>query len=278
MGGPDDDGGYADDAGASSQGSPADGLYDLSQVPEHLHDHVLPIAKQIEGNVTKRFQEAADYRKRWEPYEQVGLDEFEPTAIEQLLTIGHLAQDEDQFNEWLLQTAEARELLEPEGPEGEYDDEEGYGEEYGEQSNGLTPDHVQQMIGDALEQALGPIAGRFQADDEQRRLQETSQQIDGLLDEIDAEHQQHSGGEINRDRILQLSLAYTDQGLDGIRQGYEDWKADRTETERGMFESKRGAPMTPETGGRATTSSEAPQSFEEAAEAAKAIMRRSRAG
>lgn len=267
----------APDAGTQSQGSPADGLYDLSTVPEHLHEHVLPIAKEIEGNVTRRFQEAAEYRKQWEPYEELGLDEFEPTALEQLLAIGHLAQDEDQFNEWLLQTAEARQLLEPEAAEygeGEGDDELGYDDDYAGGNGGLTADHVQAMIGDALEQALGPIAGRFEAQDQEQRMQETSKQIDSTLDAIEKEY----GSEINRDRILQLSLAYTDQGLDAVRRGFEDWKADRTEVERGMFDSRAGVPGTPETGGRAASEVQSPQTFEEAAEAAQEILRRSRAG
>lgn len=277
--GPDELG--ADEApasGAPGQGSPADGLYDLSTVPEHLHEHLLPIVKDIEGNVTRRFQEAAEYRKNWEPYEGIGLDDFEPSAIEQLLAIGHLAQDEEQFNEWLLATADARQLLEPEGED--YDD---YGDaeydedyEYEGAGNGRPADYVLAMQErlEAIEQALEPIAGRFEAQDQQEAMQQMSRQIDGVLDQIEKEH----GSEINRDRVLQLSLAYSDRGLDSIRQGFEDWKQDRTEIERGMFDRRRGVPSTPERGGTAASNVEAPQTFEEAAEAAKEIMRRSRAG
>jgi hypothetical protein len=38
--------------------------------------------------------------ENWEPYEQLGVNEIEPSELQELLRFREIIQDEDQFREW----------------------------------------------------------------------------------------------------------------------------------------------------------------------------------
>jgi hypothetical protein len=66
------------------------GLYDLSTVPEEHRSIVEQHLKEIERNANTKFQEAAEYRKSWEPFGELGLQEVGPQGVGALL---QFAQD-----------------------------------------------------------------------------------------------------------------------------------------------------------------------------------------
>lgn len=82
------------------------GLYDLSTVPEELRDSVAPILKEIEGNATKKFQQHADFRRQWEPYEELGIHELDPEGLGNLLEFAR-ALDGEGARDALLELADA---------------------------------------------------------------------------------------------------------------------------------------------------------------------------
>jgi hypothetical protein len=102
----------AGDGGAGGAGDGGDGAsgpipWDLSSVSEELRPHVEAALKGVEGGVTKRFQEHADFRKQWEPYAGVeGLSEISPEDMARLVAFHQTASDEQQFEQWLRAVAQ----------------------------------------------------------------------------------------------------------------------------------------------------------------------------
>ena len=120
------DGGTAPEGG---QGQPADdttsavqpegqgqpdastGLYDLSAVPEQYRSEVERIAKDIDRNVNSKLQEYADHRKQWEPFQELGLQDFDPEGVGALLQFAtRLSEGGDTAREALSNLAASLEI------------------------------------------------------------------------------------------------------------------------------------------------------------------------
>ena len=264
-------------AATNGNGSPGQGtsaetnpLYEqvLSAIPEALRGQVEPHLKEWDSSVTKKFQEQAEFRKRYEPYEELGIADVEPEQLKELLTLRELAQDEDSFNEWLLSEAEARGLVDPEG-----DGDLGGDDELGDGFDPADPDSLKSMLGELLDERLKPIEERFSSMDEQERIQEADRVIDTTLKELAAEH-----GEFDQEKVLRLSLAHAKDGTlgaDAIKKGFADLQEIVSSAESGLFRQKEQQPATPERGGRPATATATPTSFSEASKQARELARQS---
>ena len=116
------------------------GLYDLASAPEEYRPFIEAELKKIEKNVTGKFTEAADHRKKWEPYEALGVADVAPEDLQGLLRLYELAQDETKFDEWLKSTAEQRGLLgDDAGLDDDEDDEDGDGDDRDDGHDGGRP-------------------------------------------------------------------------------------------------------------------------------------------
>lgn len=261
-------------AGVESQGASApEGLYGevLQAIPEHLRDAVEPHLKQWSGTVNQKFREAADYRKQWEPYEELGLTDVPPEQLQELLGLHQLAQDPDKFGEWLLKEAEARELLDPDG-----DDEFDFGDEDGlDGPQGFDQEGLKSMFSELLDERLKPIEERFSKSDEEERIAEANKQVDATLKELADEH-----GEFNQEAVMKLSLAHAKEGIIGpeaIKAGFADFQSIAGTAEAGMFKQKSEQPETPERGGRPATAQQPITDFKEATKQALAQVRHANA-
>lgn len=107
------------------------GLYDLSTVPEEYRSHVERIAKDIDRNVNAKLQEAAEFRKSWEPYSSLGVNEVDPEGLAALMEFAQAISDPDSARDAVLNLAKALELDLANTP-----DSEGEGEE---------PDPIQEI-------------------------------------------------------------------------------------------------------------------------------------
>lgn len=239
----------------AGQGAPeVDGLYpDLSSLPEDLREAVMPHLKAMEGNITRKLQEAADYRKTWEPYKEMGIPDLDPEELQELLQFRELAQDPDQFRAW---HQEIGKQLTPQ-------EEAQQAAENGQ----LTADSVKTMLEQALEQRLGPIQKSYEEQEQQRLYQEAESQVNSKLDALQEQH-----GEFDRDAVCQLALAYDGEGPDAVAKGFADYQRLIGSAEKGVFQSKLDQPATPETGGRPATQVQKITSFGEASTAAKEVL------
>lgn len=243
------------------QGQESSGLYDLSSIPEQLRPAVEPAFKQWDANVTKKFQEHADYRKQWEPYEQLGLNNVQPENLQDLLAFNEMAQDPEQFDSWLREMAQERNLLESGQQQQQADP---YADLYDEQGNELTPDSIKELI----QEQVQPLYQQAQAQQEQAAIQEATAMIQS---ELDALHEKH--GDFPDEVVCQLAMAY--DGPEGISQAFQDYQSIIAQAERGVVENKLAEPSVPERGGTANTAAPEIKTWDQAREAAIARLRQS---
>ena len=195
------------EAGVDGQGQVgasdnANGLYpDLSGVPDGVRSQVEALLKEYDGNVTRKFQEAAEFRKQWEPYSERGLNDVDPSELSDLLAFREIASDPESFAEWYQAIGEQMGLGGG-GDELDVDDDDG-----------MSPERFEEMLGRALDQRLGPIEQTFEAQQQQQALSQAESYINSQLDELQEQH-----GEFDRDAVCQLALAY--EGQEAVQQGF----------------------------------------------------------
>jgi hypothetical protein len=246
----------------AGQGQESSGLYDLSSIPEQLRPAVEPAFKQWEANVTKKFQDHSEYRKSWEPYEQLGVNKVDPQQLQELLSFNEMASDPEQFDAWLREAAMERGLLE----QAQQEPSDPYADLYGDTGlqDQLTPDSIKQMISEQI----SPLMEQAQQQQQQAALQEATDQIQTELDSL---HEQH--GDFPDEVICQLAMAY--DGPQGIQQAFQDYQNIIAQTERGVVESKLAEPSVPERGGANTTAPPEIKTWEQARDAAISRLRQS---
>lgn len=248
------------DAGASQGGASQNGLYDLTAVPEHLHEAITPILKDIEGNATKKFQEHADFRKTWEPYQDLGITDIDPEELSELLAFRELAQDPDQFRQWYDQVGS--ELGYSNQEQGQ-DDLGGLDDDFGM----VSKSDVEQMVQERLQEALAPFQQQIQEQEFEKSVQTELQAIQQELDALQEEH-----GEFDREKVLRLASAYGDE-KDAIQRGYQDYADIVSGAQKGLISDKLGQPSTPENGGVPAVGTEPVTTFDKARQMAKERIR-----
>jgi hypothetical protein len=234
---------------AQGQQDTNNGLYpDLSAVPEDVRDLVTPLLKQFEGNVTRKFQEAADFRKTWEPFQELGVQDVDPDELRELLAFRDLAQDPDQFKAWYQAVGQEMGL-------------------HGEEQPAAPSDaaNLEETLGKLLDQRLGPIEQAYRQQEEQSRLQAAESFVSTKLEELTTQH-----GDFDKDAVCQLALAY--DGQDAIERGFADYQRLVGQVEKGVFENKLNQPEAPSQGGRPATQVPPITNFDDAKKAALAMV------
>src|SRR4051812_8173058 len=162
------------------QGHPS---WDLSRYPADMRDFAQQVLRDHDGDVTRRFQEHAEYKKGWEPFENIeGLKDMDPEEVAGLVDFRNRLMSEGGEQEFI------HGLFDPEqnpGAEDQWaeigqqngwlDDEDSEGEHDGE--NGGSDDAVRQELAELKDF----VAGRFQQEDMQRQEQQLDHEIDAEL-------------------------------------------------------------------------------------------------
>lgn len=238
------------EAGADAAAN-GNGLYDLNDVPEDVREHVVPHLKAMEGSITKKFQEAADYRKGWEPYEELGLRDMEPEQIKQLIDFASMANDPTQFDNWLKRAAEERGLLNGAGEEDlDLEDVEG-----------LSPEKIEELV----TQHTQPIKEALENQTKEQAIAAAEEEVQTSLQSIRKDNPNLP--ENAEDAIEQLAYRYTEDSKlsagDIIAKGFEDYQSLIGQGEKGLFEKKNAQPETPEGPGQANMGDEKITSFDD---------------
>lgn len=218
------------------------GLYDLSTVPEELRDSVAPILREIEGNATKKFQQHADFRRQWEPYESLGINELDPEGLGNLLEFAR-ALDGDGAREAILGLAEALEV-DLTGEPGE-------------------PDPLSDVRSE-----LEELRAWKASQEEERQLDtiraETSQRIQAEWAAVQERHGREFTDE-EVDSLRELATAFLEAGKDEpITKAYEFIHGLTGRAATNFVENAPTQPAPAEPGGRAATTAEPVTSFEDA--------------
>lgn len=255
--------------GGSEQGAPADpgtangngqgnGLHEqfVSSAPEHLRDAARELVPTWDQYVQRQFTDHADYRKNWEPYEQLGINEIEPEELQELLDFRNIVQDENRFRQW---HQEIGDLLNPDGIDANDD-------EFADPQVQQLQQQLQQMQG-MMEQLVQDRESQQQ----QQVLQETAMQVRQELDALKKDNPDLTAED--EDYICTLALRY--DSSDAIQRGFQDFQKLMGRAEKGVFNHKTDPALrvAPVSGGNNDTSAEPILSFEQAARAARERLR-----
>lgn len=243
----------APEQGAGGQGSgDFQGLYDLSAAPEELRPLLEQELKKVDANVTRRFQEHAEFRKRFEPLEGIdGLTDIPPDELTQLLQFRQVVGDEEQFANWW----------------------QAVGQELGFFDDGTPPEDeggVDQLVAAAVQQAIAPLAARleeFETRGQSEKAQQAAEQeIESQLAELREQH-----GEFDEEFVRRLARDYVKEP-DFIRRGFEDYQRLIGQGQSQLVDDKLHQPAPAVNGGRPDTTTPQIRTFKEAEKAALARL------
>lgn len=225
-----------------------DGLYDLSSIEDPaIRSEVERIAKDIDRNVNGKLQEAAEYRKGWEPYEQLGVNELDPDGLGALLQFAEALSDEETAREALLQIAET----------------------VGVDLAGVDP------VGEATED--DPIASvqqeledlrQWRQAQEERELYATveaeeAQRLEAEWAEVEEAHGRPFTDD-EKVRLRDLAIRFVADSEQPIKDAYEFITSVAGQAQSDLVDQAPDQPSPAEPGGQASTAVEPVETFEEA--------------
>lgn len=230
--------------------------WDLESAPEELRPYLQSELKKIEGGITKKFQEASEYRKQMEPFaalsEVEGLTDIPAEDLSELVAFRQLIQDPEQFESWWSAVGEEMGFLN----DGDGDDSESVDGAGGDE----PPAWAQELM-----QRLDSLEGTTQQSEMQQREAAALQHIDSELKSLAQKH-----GEFDEDAVCQLAMAYDDE--DAIQKGFADYQRLTGKAQSELVESKSAPGSAPVTGGGADTSPEPVGGFADAKRLARERM------
>lgn len=225
----------------------------LSDVPQEHRPYVESAIKEFDGRVTKKFQEAAEYRDQWQPYEELGINEYDPESLQSLLQFAEIANDPDTFREWWEKVGDEQgwtdDLILSDNDDDEDDDE-------------FNKQELMEQFAQMLDERMQPLTERERAREEESRLNAAEQAIDEQMEQLKQEH-----GEFDEQAVYKLALAYSDED-NPIELAFKDYQSLVGDIEKGTLESKSGQPPPSEAGGRPNTTAQPITTWEDAKEAA----------
>ncbi len=251
-----------DGSAVQSQGSP----WDLNSHPEELRPYLADELKKIEGGITQRFQEAAEFRKRAEPLmpllEVDGVADIPREDMEGLVGFYQMAAaagtgDEkamSEFEDWWTNLGEELGFF----ADGDQDGAETDTDE--------PPEYVQELM-KRLEQLEGGVQ-EFQGT---QREQQALAQIEGEIAEIREQNPDLPWDDPNanvEDDICSLAMAYGDDP-DAISKGFADYQRITGNAQGRLVDQTERQPQSALSGGGGDTSPEDVKGFDSAKEIAR---------
>lgn len=236
-----------DDTGASSSPYAA---Y-LNRLPEEVRGDVEPIFKDWDANVTKRFQEAAEFRKTWEPFADTGIGQLSREQAAWAAQFVGALEDPQVMSQWWEAYARENGLTPATAaPAPAADPAAGLQalDEFGYQDPA-------QQIEKLLEDKLGPLAQRieqygqrFEQQDQAQREAEAGRFIEGQIAELKAKHGDFDSQ--TEELVNTLAGRYIESDpMNAIPRAFEDLQRWRNDVEKSALQAKVDAPRPAETGG-----------------------------
>lgn len=241
------------------------GLYDLDSVAPELREQIVPHLKAIEGNATKKFQEAAEYRKQWQPFEEIGVNSMDPAELKQLLDFANMAKDPEQFTNWWKAAGDENGLFEKFGSQetDDLDDEE---------FEDLSEEKIRELVEKQVAEKLSPIEQSLLEKENESKEAQANEEIASVMTKIRSDHADLFEGDEKEQqkveqRIARLAYSYSDDSsltaAEMIQKGFEDYLDMRGQGEKALFAQKSTQPKPPEGAGQADTSPEKIASFDD---------------
>ena len=245
----------------------------LARVPEEVRGDIQPIFHEWNANVNRRFEDAASYRKQWEPYEQAGINQYPAETLKWALDT---LQNPQQAREWLDQ--QYGPVAPQEAPQEPVDP-------YGYQDPNAQLQELLQKQLSPLQQQIEQIT-QWRQEQEQQAMQ---QQInDAIYAEIDRLHGEHKASlpeglqkrEAFADLIDRFGGPHAVPGADPVQvvqKAWADFQALSNQLSTAALQTKVDQPATPVTGGAPAGAPESPKTLAEANKIALAQWRANQA-
>lgn len=251
--------------GQGGEGGDAPYAEYLNRIPEEVRSEVEPVFRDWDSNTTRRFQEAAEYKRGWEPFEELGVNQRDPQEVQWAMQFVDALQNPSAIKEWF----------------------DGYAKE-----NGLTPAQeaqleqeyvdpsVQALVEQQLQAQLGPVASQLaemsqwrQNQEQQAREAQAMSQIKTEIDDLKAKHPD----EFNEQMVEKLLPQYIESDPQhAVQRAFSDWQAIRSQIEKDTMQGKANAPAAAVSGGSADGAPEPISTLKQAAEAAMEQLRAGR--
>lgn len=235
----------------STEANESGDLYDINSVDPEYREHFAPHLKAVQSNVEKQFRDHAEFRKGWEPYEELGLRDMDPGSVKQLIDFASMANDPTQFDEWLKNAAEERGLLN--GASGDDLELEGVEE--------MSPEKIEELVAKQTQ----PIKEALDNQNKEQAIAAAEEEVQTSLQGIRKDNPDLP--ESAEDAIEQLAYRYTDEANlsagEIIAKGFEDYKNLIGQGEKGLFEEKAKQPKPAEGSGPAAMGDEKITSFDD---------------
>lgn len=244
------------EAVSEGQGNAPYGEY-LDKLPEDIRESVEPVFKEWDANVTKRFQEAADFRKTWEPFQDLGLTDVPREELENLIALRELAESNpDGFDAWLRDTAMERGIL---GQEGMDDD----------------PFAEDPMSNDQLD----PMMSKLQELEQWKEQQEYESRVSEAMKVVEQQVKDASEKypDVPQDLAEQFLSSFAESDPENaVNLAYEAAQKWIAQIQQGMVSDKLAQPESAESGSRADGSPEDIKDFQQASAQALARLKESK--
>lgn len=239
----------------------------LDRIPEEVRGEVEPVFKEWDANYTRRSQEFADYKRGWEPFEQLGVNQRDPAAVQWAMQFVDALDDPNAIKSWYEQYAQER-GLQPAAP-APADGEQ-------EWIDPATTALVEQQ----LAAQLGPLARQVEemsawrsAQEQQRAETQALSEIKTQMDDLKAKHPD----EFNADMVEKFVAPYIESDPEhAVQRAFSDWQTMRNQLEKDFLQSKANTPAAAESGGTAAAAPDGISTLKEAAAAAMEQLRANR--
>ena len=230
------------------QGNGYEGLYDLNAIdnPE-VRSEVERIAKDIDRNVNSKLEEASQYRKGWEPYEHLGVNQLDPEGLGALLSFAEALSDESTAQEALLDLAQ-QVGVSLDGPRPQSDDAEG--------------DPVS-----GIEKEVADLREWRNAQEERELFATVEAEETKRLSAEWSEVEERHGRPFSEDeqaRLRDLALKFVADSDTPIRDAYDFIEGIAGQAQSALVDGAPDQPSPAEPAGQASTSAAPVESFEEA--------------
>jgi hypothetical protein len=221
----------------------------LDRIPEQFRGDVEPVFKDWDANVTRRFQDNADFRKQWEPLSETGIHQLDPDAVSWLVQLHAALEQPDIMQQWWDSYAQENGLTDQSSP----DSDDGGNptlDEFG------MPDD--QRLEKLLEDKLGQLTSRldqydqrFAQSDQQAAEREAQSYVDGQLQKLAEEH---NGGKPFDQKMIGLIDKFASSYIESdarnaIPKGFADLQQFLNERETLTLQGKLDQPPPAEGGG-----------------------------
>lgn len=251
-------------SGQDGQGADAPYSEYLNRIPEELRADVEPVFRDWDANTTRKFQEAAEQRKSWEPYEELGINQRDPGELEWAMRFVDTLQNPEAIKEWY----------------GEYARERGLADQ-AETDEYIDPS-VSDLVQRQLSAQLGPVAQQLaeisqwrDAQEQQRAEAEAMGQIKSEISSLKAKH----GDAFNEQMVEKLLPQYIDSDPQhAVQRAFADWQSIRASVEQDWTSGKANQPPAAMSGGTASGQPDPPPKGEALKYAAQQALEQLRIG